>query len=111
MASVKTVRIHANIPWHAKRSDSSNRWIGVCEALNLSMEAETLDELHSVIPEAIHLLMMDLLEDEELAEYLREKGWQADNLPSDKTDVTFDVPWHLIAEGGRWFRTTPSLMR
>jgi hypothetical protein len=100
MATIQTVKIQANIPWHAKRSTTSNRWIGVCDVLNLSMEADTLDELHSVIPEAIHLLLEDLLADNELAQYLRDKGWEADPIPSDR-DVAFDVPWHLIAEGAR----------
>jgi hypothetical protein len=66
------------------------------------MEADSLDELHGVIPEAIHLLMIDLLEDNELDKYLRERGWQALNMPSRPDgDVQFDVPWQLIAEGAR----------
>ena len=98
----RVVTIQAKIDWRAKRSDASRRWIGVCDALNLSMEAESLDELHSVIPEAIHLLLIDLLADAELARYLEDRHWRADNLPPQPDgDVTFDVPWELIVEGAR----------
>ena len=96
------VTIQTNLEWRAKRSRSSNRWIGECQALNLSMEAETLDELHSLIPETIHLLMADLLGDNELDQYLREKGWQAVGVPArSDEDVEFNVPWYLVAEGAR----------
>ena len=88
--------------WRAQRSPTSNRWIAVCDALNLSMEADSLDELHSLIPETIHLLMTDLLEDNELDQYLKDKGWQATGVPPlPERDVSFEVPWYLVAEGAR----------
>lgn len=96
------VTIKANVEWHAKRSPTSDRWIGNCHALNLSMEADTLDELHSLIPETIHLLMTDLFAEDELDQYLRAKGWHAVNMPTRTDgDVEFDVPWFLVAEGTR----------
>jgi hypothetical protein len=103
MSTVKQiVAIEANIVWHAKRSEMSKRWIGVCEALNLSMEADSLDELHCVIPEAIHLLMVDLMEDNELDRYLRDKRWTASSVPNQaQGEVEFNVPWELIVEGAR----------
>jgi hypothetical protein len=68
------------------------------------MEAESLDELHSVIEEALQLLLTDLLRDNELDAFLRERGWNAVNLPGKVIpgeEVRFDVPWHLIAESNR----------
>ena len=93
----------AQLQWQARRSATSQRWIGVCDALNLVMEADSLDELHSVIDEALQLLLTDLLHDNELDPFLREHGWQATNLPAkaDVQDVQFDVPWQLIAESAR----------
>ena len=65
------------------------------------MEADSLDELHGLIPETIHLLMVDLLEDNELDRYLRDKGWQAVGVPaSGDGDVEFDVPWYLVVPAG-----------
>ena len=94
----------AQLQWQARRSTVSNRWIGVCEPLNLSVEADSLDELHSVIDEALQLLLTDLLLDNELDQFLRERGWKAANLPArtaDLKDVQFNVPWHLVAQGNR----------
>ena len=92
----------AQLQWQARRSTTSKRWIGVCDPLNLVVEADSLDELHSVIEEALQLLLTDLLRDNELDQFLREHGWKAVNLPA-KTpmDVQFNVPWHLIAQGNR----------
>ena len=103
MPTIQRVTIEANLQWRAKRSTAGNRWIGVCEELNLAMEADSLDELHSLIPESIHLLMIDLLEDNELDQYLRDRGWRSTGVPAHKHagDVEFDVPWSLIAEGAR----------
>lgn len=103
MATIRKVTIKADLAWQASQSLTSKRWIGVCDELNLAMEAESLDELYTLIPETMHLLMVDLLVDNELERYLRDKGWQAQNMPSspNERDVEFDVPWQLIAEGAR----------
>ncbi len=94
----------AQLQWRAHRSGSSKRWIGICDALKLVTEADTLDELHSVIDEAIQLLLTDLLVDNELDQFLRERGWKAANLPTRanvQQPVQFSVPWQLIAESTR----------
>jgi hypothetical protein len=88
--------------WKWRRSSTSTRYIAVCDALNLCLEADSEEELKSLIPEAMHLLMIDLLADNEIDEYLREKGWQALNLPQQpENDVEFHVPFELIAEEAR----------
>ncbi|PZQ13660.1 MAG: hypothetical protein DI565_14055 [Ancylobacter novellus] len=100
MAVAKVVAIEANVLWQAVKSASSDRWIGVCEELNLSTEADSLDELHSLIPETMHLLFADLVEENEFADYLTERGWKAGDLPDmTRGDLEFDVPWKMIAEG------------
>ena len=100
MPTVRKVTIEANVGWRAQRSTTSQRWIGVCEELNLSMEADSLDELHSLIPETMHLLMIDLLEDNELDQYLRDRGWRSNQIPAhDRDDIEFEMPWHMVAEG------------
>lgn len=71
--------------------------------MNLVMEADSLDELHSVIDEAMQLMLVDLLRDNELEQFLREHGWRAQNIPpqAKPEEVQFRVPWQLIAEGTR----------
>jgi hypothetical protein len=62
------------------------------------MEADSIDELHSLIPEAIHLLMVDLVEDNELDEFLQDRGWTA-RRDEDGADFEVDVPWMLAVAG------------
>jgi hypothetical protein len=102
MNAIVRVETHlkTNIQWMVKQSGSSSRWIGVCEPLGQMMEADSLDELHSIIEETMQLLFTDLLLDNELDAFLRSKGWTARNLQeaSSADDVTFDVPWDLIVQ-------------
>ncbi len=69
--------------------------------MNLCIEADSLDELHRLIPETMRLLMFDLLADNELDAFLRERGWQAiGGLPArPQEDLRFQVPWELIVPG------------
>src|SRR5262245_12205200 len=91
----------AQVQWRAQRQ-SSGRWSAVCQPMNLGTEADSLDELHSVINEAMQLLLVDLLKDNELEAFLREHGWQA-RVPAgvDPSAVEFNVPWQLVADGSR----------
>lgn len=95
------VKIEARVQWVTFSSPTSKRIIGVCDMLNLSLEADSQEELRSLIPETINLLMVDLLQDNELDQFLREKGWRATNIPvQNDSDVQFNVPFELIAAGG-----------
>jgi predicted RNase H-like HicB family nuclease len=101
--AVVTVQVGAQIQWLATYNPTSRRWVGICDPMNLTMEADTLDELHSVIEEAIQLMLRDLLEDNELDAYLRDMGWNAQPIPVGQLpkNVEFDVPWQLVAEKAR----------
>jgi len=95
-----TYSVEAKLEWRAERGDSERRWVAVCDALGVAAEADSLDELHSVIPETIHLLMVDLLEDGELDQFLSERGWSSSRIDEARTpEVGFHVPWEMIAEG------------
>lgn len=94
----------AKLQWRTLQSASSKkRLIGVCDPMNLSVEADSLDELYSTIPEAINVLLLDLLIDNKLQPFLKEIGWQfpAGKLPVPKPneDFRFDVPWELVVPG------------
>ena len=94
------VRLDAQIQWIARPSTTSNRWIGQCAPMNLVMEASSLDELHSLIEEAMQLLLTDLLADNELDRFLKDRGWAAfkQGAITSPSDVKFEVPWELIAK-------------
>lgn len=90
----------ATVQWQATKSALSKRFVGVCQPMNLSVEANSLDELYSLIPETIHLLMHDLLIDNELQPFLKEIGWRfPGELPKPTEDVRIQVPWELVVSG------------
>ena len=91
----------ATVKWNTTKSTQSKRFVALCEPMNLALEANSLDEIYSLIPEAIHLLMHDLLADNEIQPFLREIGWQfPGELPKPTEDVRIEVPWELIVSGG-----------
>jgi hypothetical protein len=93
-------RGQATVQWHTTKSTQSKRFVALCEPMNLSIEANSLDELYSIIPETIHLLMRDLLEDNEIQPFLKEIGWQfPGELPKPSEDVRIQVPWELVVSG------------
>ena len=102
-----TIRIHATMDWRAERSREDGGWVGICKQLGITTEAETLDELHSLAPEAMELLFLDLLQDGELEEFLKQKGWEYSKEGVDVPEPEFHIPWQLLAAGGN--DTKPSV--
>lgn len=105
MAKVVQVHIvkvegHAQLQWRAERG-TSGRWVGICDAMKLVTEADSLDDLRSLIDETMQMVLVDLLRDNELQKFLQEHGWRA-QVPqqADPAEVRFRVPWELIAQGG-----------
>jgi hypothetical protein len=103
MKNVILIELEAQVQWDAVQGDRNGVWVGVCDALNLSVEAASLDELHSLIPESIHLLMTDLVMDNEFDQYLRERGWRTRGTPDPDAiaETKFHVPWHMMVPEGR----------
>jgi hypothetical protein len=75
------IAVHGNFRWLVYRRTPESRWIGVCDPLNLGLEADSLDELYNVIAEGVDLLLRDLWTDNELQRYMTEIGWQLSGLP------------------------------
>lgn len=98
-----TIEVKAGLQWQAARSDATGLWLGRCEAMGLVLEAQSLDELFSVIDEATQLLLTDLLVDDELDAFLRARGWRAKNLPTNRGEdaIKFDLPWELVVGNAR----------
>lgn len=105
MSAVATAVIKAKVSWIATQTSvAPERWMGVCEQLNIATEGDSLDDLHSLIPESIHLLMTDLVQDNEFDAFLREKGWQHTwDGPQTEAGPAFNLPWQMIVEGSSGF--------
>lgn len=94
------VKVEARqLPWNAERTESG-RFVATCPPMKLVTEADSLDELYSIINETMQLMLVDLLRDNELPQFLIEHGWQADvPVAINPADVQFNVPWQLIVQG------------
>ncbi|HEY3695152.1 hypothetical protein [Phenylobacterium sp.] len=89
--------MNATLQWFAKRADRSGRLIAVCDPLGIAIEADSEDELRSLMEESTELLFKDLIEDDEFDQFLRDRGWTASNGHQIGTEeVNFRVPMELV---------------
>lgn len=84
------VHIDAEIPWRV-RSDGGH-WVGICDPLDLTVESETWFELMEDVALTLDAMFQDLLSNNELDQFLRDRGWTAHG-PTDAEAVRFDVPF------------------
>lgn len=95
----RMVQIDANLQWRVFRDDGAGRWVGVCDALGFTAEAESWERLSSAVSEMLDLLMDDLLETGEFDAFLREQAWRVLGDASPISDhCKFDVPFSLIRD-------------
>ena len=85
------VHIDAEIPWRISRADDDH-WVGICDALALTVESETWAELMENIALTLDAMFQDLLAGNELDPFLRDRGWTA-QVPDDAEPVRFDIPF------------------
>ena len=86
------IRVQANVPWRV--GHVKNAWIGVCEPLKLTVEADTYGELMESISETLDAVLADLMKSKELPQFLQTHGWTlVTPLPTKPSDVRFDVPF------------------
>jgi len=89
----QVVRVDANIQWKILQA-KSGEWVGVCDPLKLTVEAETWADLMEDIGHTLDALLKDLLSSNELDRFLRDQGWKLlAAIPSRPEGVRFDVPF------------------
>ena len=68
------VKINSNTDatWEVFRGPSG-AWVGVCDALGLTAQGDTWDDLVATLGPSVQMLFEDLLESHELDSYLRDR--------------------------------------
>jgi hypothetical protein len=95
------IQINANVPWSFTRV-RSGQYIAVCDPLKLTLQADTFYDLMEDIAISLDALLKDLLGDNELDRFLRERGWTAFSpIPARPKNVRFDVPFELVRARGQ----------
>ena len=99
MARVVQFELAARIEWRAFRDPKSERWVGICDSLNVTAEAATWGELEQVINEIHNELFRDLLEEGELQSFLQNHGWKPSTPVPQRAadgDIVFDIPSQIV---------------
>jgi hypothetical protein len=90
------VQVQGNIQWKVARSRDGH-WLGICDPLRLTLQAETYAELMEDIGLALDAMLRDLLESSDLERFLRDQGWTlTGTIPARQDEVRFDVPFFLL---------------
>ena len=96
---VTTVEIRAQVQWNFFKDESSGRWIAICDPLKLTIEGDTHTELRENIADGLNLLLLDLVRENELNDFLTKRGWSVvGQAPTSGHEIQFDVPFELIAK-------------
>jgi hypothetical protein len=91
--AINVVRIDASVPLQCFRSGSGN-WIGICEPLKITVQSATWGELMEDFSETLNGILTDLLRNNELDRFMRDRGWStAGNIPERPDNVRFDLPF------------------
>ena len=93
--SAHTIQIATNLRWNYAQDPASGYWIAECPSLKLTVQGETLSEMHASAQEAMQLLFLDLFEDGELDAFLEARGWRTQPALAREydEDIEFDVEY------------------
>ena len=92
---MKNIRIEnqSGLRFNVVRASGGNL-VGICQSLAITVQSETWVSLLEDIAQTLNLLFADLLEDGELDEFLRDRGFRLlDALPAKPDDAWFDIPF------------------
>ena len=98
MKTTEMIRIRADLEWRIEQSAEMPVWIGICDALQLTVQSDSWRELAEDISETLDVIFFDLIAENQLNEFLASKGWNLESeIPSQlPPDVKFDVPFAIV---------------
>lgn len=67
--------VHADLEWKYASLPDSKNVIGVCPALGITLEADSIEELFSLIPESMEALFKSLGKHGDWDKYLKSMNW------------------------------------
>ena len=93
MSQVQLVKVDARVQWKMTQTRNGN-YIAVCDPLRLTLEADNWADLMEDISITLDALLKDLLETNELNQFLLDHGWKlAGAIPTRHEGIRFDVPF------------------
>jgi hypothetical protein len=102
MPLVKTlVRINGQVPWRCFPAQSGD-WIGICDPLKLTLQAESWNELVDEMAISLNAFLRELFTTHEFDRFMRENGWTVIGpIPTQEQaeNIRFDLPFVPIVTG------------
>jgi predicted RNase H-like HicB family nuclease len=90
------VQIEGNVAWMWRKGSGGN-YVAVCDPLNITLQAPSYSELMEVIAETLDALLKDLMESDELEQFVQDHGWSMiAPIPARPKDMRFDVPFSIM---------------
>ncbi len=90
---LRLVRVQGQLQWNCFLAKGGH-WIGVCDPLKLTVQADTWAELMEDIGHTLNAMLNDLLKTQDLERFLRDHGWTlVGTVPHPSKGVRFDVPF------------------
>ncbi|HVO19763.1 MAG TPA: hypothetical protein VMU15_10935 [Anaeromyxobacter sp.] len=83
--------------WRAFRGRDSGNWVAISDALKLTVQGDSWDDLMNACTEAVQLVLLDVFEDGDFEQFLRSRGWMLlSQLPARGQPVKFDIPVQVL---------------
>jgi predicted RNase H-like HicB family nuclease len=90
------VRIEANVQWMWRKGTGGN-YVAVCDPLKITLQAPSYSELMEDIAESLDALLKDLMESDELEQFMQDHGWSmVAPVSARPQDMRFDVPFSIM---------------
>jgi hypothetical protein len=87
------VQIEGKLQWVYAVHRETGHFVGICEPLKLTVNADNPQEFHESIREGMDSFFRELLSTGDLHKFLRDQGWRAITpIPERRRGVYFDVP-------------------
>lgn len=97
MPTATRVQVEGNLQW-SYRKTAEGPFLAVCDALKITLEADTWSHLLEDMALAIDAILKEMFATNEFDHFLRDHGWNVVGpLPNQMTDVEFEVPFEIIA--------------
>ena len=85
--------------WETFHEPESKKWFGVCPELRLHASGETHSDLLRCIEDVLHLLVADLIEEDDFEEFMKARGVDTSrtHIPT-KAPKKFDIPFEIARQ-------------
>jgi len=101
MPVLTLVRINGQVPWRCFPAQSGN-WIGICDPLKLTLQAETWGELVEEMGITLNSFLTELFTSNNFDRFMRENGWSVIGpIPRQEQakQLRFDLPFVPMITG------------